>query len=284
MMIFELLKKTKSQALLKEGLFYGVMLISMGLLLTSCGGNELRSFFGTNARALPPEREENLLKQDFIDQLAYLTKELVNNPDIRMQKISGAHERYLKDIYSRLVLNNELLLDPKLRPTFYLIKHQTPLIFSLPKAQFFISNSLVERYLKSEEILVASLAYQVIKSHRNMYEEKAVIPVGIITLEKILGIGRIPLADKNEIHKWAYLAMKRAGFDESAYLNWLQTLNKSSIDFSLMVGDPALLAREEFTFKSFMIKQKMKDGSERLKEYNSSPDFYRFINFVSRTM
>lgn len=273
-----------TKALHQEGLFISTLLLSLFFILSGCSGTELRSFFGTNERALPIDRESNLEKKDFIDQLSYLTKELLNNPDVKIERVRGSHERYLKEIYTRIVLNNELLLDPGLRPTFYLIKHSSPLVFSLPKAQFFISNALINRYIKNEEILVAALTYQIIKSHRNMYEEKSIIPVGVITLEKLLGIGRIPLTEKNEIHKWSYLAMKRAGFDESAYLNWLQTLNKSSIDFSLMTGDPALLAREEFTFKSFMIKQKVREGSERVRDYNSSAEFYRFINYVSRTI
>ena len=272
------------KALHCEGLFHVLSLMVLGLLITSCGGTQLRNFFGTEVRALPLEREENLSKKDFIDQLAYLSKELLANPDIKIRKISGASEKYLNEIYSRIVINNELLLNSALRPTFYLIKHETPIIFSLPKAQFFISNSLIKKYIKSEEIMVAALTYQIIKSHRNMYEKKAVVPTGVITLERLMGMGRIQLSDKNEIHKWAFLAMKRAGFDENAYLNWLQTLNKGSIDFSLMVGDPSLLAREEFAFKSFMIKQKIKDSPDRIREYNSSADFYKFINFVSGTI
>ncbi len=281
-------QRTKStdykRALHSEGLFHIMAFLVICLLVTSCGGAQLKRFFGTQKSVLPPEMESNLQNQDFIDHLAYLSTELIANPDIKIRKITGKHERYLSEIYSRLVLNNELLLDSKLRPRFYLINHPTPLIFSLPKAQFFISNALVNKYIKSEEILVAALSFQIIKSHRNMYEKKAVIPTGTITLERLMSLGRIQLGDKNEIHKWAFLAMRRAGYDESAYLNWLQTLNKGSIDFSLMVGDPSILTREEFAFKSFMIKQKIKETPDRIRDYNSSSEFYQFINYVVRTI
>ncbi len=272
------------KALQSEGLFHGVTLMVISLLISSCGGQQLKNFFGTAPTVLPKERESNLQTEDFIDHLAYLSNELISNPDIKIKKIVGSHERYLSEIYSRLVLNNELLLNSKIRPTFYLISHPTPVIFSLPKGQFFISDSLIKKYIKSEEILVAALTFQIIKSHRNLYEKKAVIPTGTVTLERLMGLGRIQLNDKNEIHKWAFLAMKRAGYDESAYLNWLQTLNKGSIDFSLMVGDPSILSREEFAFKAFMIKQKIKENPDRIRDYNSSNEFYRFINYVVRTI
>lgn len=272
------------KALLSEGLFHVVAFTVICTLITSCGGAQLKSFFGTSPSVLPPMQESTLQTDDFIDHLAYLSTELIANPDVKIKKISGSHERYLSEIYSRLVLNNELLLDSKIRPRFYLINHPTPLIFSLPKGQFFISNALVKKYIKSEEILVAALTFQIIKSHRNMYEKKAVIPTGTITLERLMGLGRIQLSDKNEIHKWAFLAMRRAGYDENAYLNWLQTLNKGSIDFSLMVGDPSILSREEFAFKSFMVKQKIKETPDRIRDYNSSSEFYQFINYVVRTI
>lgn len=272
------------KALHCEGLFHGAKLVVLTLLLVSCSGGQLKNFFGTSSNVLPPEKESNLQTQDFIDHLAYLSNELIANPDIKIRKISGSHERYLSEIYTRIVLNNELLLNSKIRPTFYIINHPTPLIFSLPKGQFFISNALIKKYIKSEEILVAALTFQIIKSHRNMYEKKVVIPTGTITIERLMGLGRIQLGDKNEIHKWAFLAMKRAGYDENAYLNWLQTLNKGSIDFSLMVGDPSILSREEFAFKSFMIKQKIKETQDRIRDYNSSSEFYKFVNYVMRSI
>jgi len=79
------------------------------------------------------------------------------------------------------------------------------------------------------------------------------IPLGFCTTEKMISITRIKPEIKNKVNEWAYFALKRAGFDPSAYLNWIQVQNRNTLDFSLYLGDAIGISREEYLFKNLCL-------------------------------
>jgi hypothetical protein len=218
--------------------------------------------------------------EDYLDHLASLSDPLREKIDTI--KLPLRVQQYLESLHKQISLNNELLLNSRLKPRFYIIKDDRPFAFSLPKAQYFFSSEYLIRYIANEEIFVASFSHEIIRSHRAIYQKVAIIPVGTISIEQILGITKIPLAVRSEIHELTYFAIKRSGYDPNSILNWLQVLNKNSLAFSMQLGDPRIISREEFSFKNFLVNQKV-TGIESLgEERNSSPGFYELINFLRR--
>ena len=219
---------------------------------------------------------------DFSEQLESLGKDYINTPEVIQLKISQKSKNYLNKMYEILVQNNELILNKKIGPKFHIIKERTPFFFSLPKGNFFFSLGLFQKYLKNEGLLLSILASETLKSHQNLYIRREVIPIGYINIEKILSLTRLPFSVKSEINKWAYNLIKRTGLDAHVYLLWLQTLNKNSIDFSLQIGNIMEISREEFDFKSYLVKEETKYVPQEEIGLNSSPDFYNLINEMKR--
>jgi hypothetical protein len=166
------------------------------------------------------------------------------------------------------------------KPRFHVVKNKTPFIFSLPKAQFFISSGLVERYLKSEEIFVSALASEILKSNRNIYEKRMMLPLGFYSSEKMILMTRLRPEIKFKINEWTYFVLKRAGYDSSVYLNWIQVQNRNTLDFSLFLGDAVGISKEEHLFKNFMAKQGVIGVEKKIVEANSSKPFYKLLNNV----
>lgn len=209
--------------------------------------------------------------KDYSNHLMNLEKSLRNNPKIGYKKVSSRGKRYLREIFLRIQANNELLISKGI-PNFIFINDRTPYIFSLPGFKIFISTGLLRRYLKNESLLISALVYHFIKSSRNLYPKKLVIPTGVIEIPEILSLTRLPLSKKVEIYKWSYFALKRAEYDGSSILNWIQTQNKNTLDFSWLTGDTRGASREEFLFKSFLVSQGIDNTS--FNERNSSTGFY----------
>jgi len=219
--------------------------------------------------------------KDHVDHLVSLGGDYLNSPGIEIVKISLKSKSYLNGIYNRLVKNSELIFDRKDTPKFFIVKNRAPFYFSLPGSRIFISSGLLVKYLKNEQLLVAALAHEVIKSQKNLYERSVLIPVGFMTTEKMLSITRIPLEIKTEVNKWTYYMLRRAGYDSSAYLNWLQTQNKNTLDFTLQYGDTRTLSREEFLYKNFLVTQGFSDKEDSFL-VNSSAAFYKLLREVKR--
>lgn len=213
-------------------------------------------------------------KNDYFDHLESLGHDYLKSPGIRTVKLSVRSSDYLHDIYERLVRNSELIFDRKETPQFHIVENKAPFYFSLPGSQFFLSSGLMSKYLKNEQLLVAALAHEIIKSQKGLYEKRVLVPVGFLTTEKALSMARIPLSVKAEVNKWTYYMLRRAGFDSSAYLNWLQTQNKNTLDFTLQYGDTRTISREEFLYKNFLVSQGFSDREEAYL-VNSSNGFYR---------
>lgn len=222
------------------------------------------------------------LDEDYIDHLASLSRDYLSAPDVSRIALSEDSEEYLADLYSKIVQNNELVFSKKENPRFFIIDDETPFYFSLPKAQFFFSSGLIKRYFRNEELLVACLTLEIFKSHRAIYQKNTVVPLGYMKTERMLALTRVPSDVKVELNKLSFYAMRRAKRDANAYLNWLQTQNKNTLDFAMQLGDSRSISREEFMFKNFLVSEGQ-DGLDGLEfEENSSSGFYVLLRELER--
>ena len=231
-----------------------LLIISL-FLLTSCNTPSISSWFDfrDDFRGDLKVVED----QDYQDHFMYLGELFLKNPSIDTMQIDSQTKSYLNRIYRRIVDSNELLLGNmgEDQAEFFIIDSTVPFYFSLPGSKFYLSRILLERYLSSEELFVSMLAHEMIKSRRNLYEKRTIVPARYLSIEQMISFTRINTELKMEIHKWAYFALKRAGFDSSAYLSWLQLQNKNSLDFSLQVGSSRNISQEEFMFKNFVVTE-----------------------------
>ncbi len=223
-----------------------------------------------------------LTTKDYVDHLAAAGRDYLSYDEVKTIKLRPESISFLEGVYERLVSNNQAILNVVEKPTFTIIQHKSPFIFSLPKSQFFFSSSLIERYLKSEELFVAAFAAEVVRSQRYIYEKNIMLPLGYYSTEKIIQLTRLKYEAKEQVNEWSYFILKRAGYDASAYLNWIQIQNRNTLDFALFLGDPLGISREEQMFKNFMSKQGVMGVEKRLNEANSSKDFYKFLNNIVR--
>jgi len=220
--------------------------------------------------------------KDYIDHLASMGEVYLNSDDVKEVKLKNESIQLLDQIYERIISNNEILLTKLNKPKFHVIQNKTPFLFSLPKAQFFISSGLIEKYLKSEDLFVAALAAEIIKSERNIYEKRLMIPLGFMNTERMIQITRLRPETKFQLNEWCYFVLKRSGYDASAYLNWIQVQNRNTLDFSLYLGDAIGISKEEHLFKNFMTKQGIASVEKKLNEANSSRAFYNLLNNIVR--
>lgn len=246
-----------------------LIIVISTLILTSC------AFYGEKQ-----DRYKDLgvpVARDYIDQLASASDDYLAYEGTHEIKLKNSSVLYLESVYSRIMSNNEILLPKTIKPRFHIIKNKTPFIFSLPKAQFFISSTLLEKYLKSEELFIAALSAEIIKSSRNVYEKKLMIPLGFYSSEKMILMTRLKPETKAALNEWSYYVLKRSGVDPSAYLNWIQVQNRNTLDFALYLGDALGVTKEEHQFKSFIVKQGVVDIEKKPKEANSSKEFYELL-------
>jgi hypothetical protein len=219
--------------------------------------------------------------QDYIDHLASVGADYLANDETHEIKLKTDSLEYLGQIYERIITNNELLFTHEFKPRFHVIKNKTPFIFSLPHAQFFMSSGLIEKYLKSEELFVAALAAEILKSDRNIYEKRIMIPLGFYNTEKMIQMARLKQETKYQVNEWTYIVLKRSGYDPTAFLNWIQVQNRNTLDFSLHLGDAIGISKEEHFFKNFMTKQGAVGVEKKINEANSSKAFYKLLNNIA---
>ncbi|MBC7711983.1 MAG: hypothetical protein H7177_01495 [Rhizobacter sp.] len=246
--------------------------ICAGMFMSACSTNK-----GTmiNYKTLG-----ELQTKDYVDHLAAAGKDYLNYEDVKTIKLRPTSIEFLEGIYERLLTNNQTILNITEKPTFYIIQNKSPFIFSLPRSQFFFSSALIERYLKSEELFVAAFAAEVLRSQRFIYEKNIMIPLGFYSTEKMIQLTRLKFDTKEQVNEWTYFILKRAGYDSSAYLNWIQVQNRNTLDFALFLGDPIGISKEEHLFKNFMSKQGILGVEKKLNEANSSKDFYKLLNNI----
>ncbi|WP_127715597.1 hypothetical protein [Halobacteriovorax sp. HLS] len=219
---------------------------------------------------------------EYISQLSSLTDVYLKTSGVNKIRLTKKSKKYLNSLYIKILSNNKLLLKEFYEPKFYVINSSLPFYFSLPKAQFFFSSGLILKYVKNEEMFFASFASEVVKSQRNIYPKNLIIPKGFITSADILGLVRLPVEVKSEVNKWTYHVIKRSGHDPYAYLIWLQSLNKNTLDFSILYGSTQDITKEEQLFKSFISKIKSEEFEFSERRKNSSQNFYSFLREVKR--
>lgn len=214
---------------------------------------------------------------DFADHLASLKVAFLSTPGVKTL-INQAGKKYLETLTGEIIAKNEIFFKSLRRANVTILDSQSPLHFSLPKGEIFISSGLISKYIKHESMLVSILSYELVRSENLLYPKSIIIPLGFVTLERMLTLSRLTLDEKVEIHKWAHYLTIRSGYDGEYYLSWLQTQNRNTADFILQVGDANLINREESLFKAFLIKNT--DEEESTGKKNSSKPFYSFINSI----
>jgi hypothetical protein len=245
----------------------------LGVSLVSCSSNKTVEIDYNSLDAIAT--------RDYVDHLASAGVSYLASEDVETIKLRPETVEFLNGIFDRLISNNQVLLATKDKPKFFVIKHKSPFLFSLPKEQFFFSSSLIEKYLKSEELFVAALTAEVLRSTRSIYEKRIMIPLGFYSTEKMIQLTRLKAETKQQVNEWSYYVLKRSGYDSSAYLNWIQVQNRNTLDFSLYIGDSLGISKEEHLFKNFMSKQGVLSVEKRITEANSSKNFYKLLNNIA---
>lgn len=225
---------------------------------------------------------EAFTEKDFLDYLSSLGQVYNQTEGVRVLQLPKHFDEYFKDIFKKIISNNEQILKFSSDPKFYIIKDEKPFYFSLPYGQFFFSLGLFKRYIKNEHLLYAVLAQEVLKSLRGIYEKKIIVPKGFISTEQILAMVQIPREVKYNLNKWTFYVLKRTGSDPFAFLNWLQILNKNALDFNLTLGGLSDITREEYLFKNFVVKEGLQNQSLDEEKLRLSKDFYKLQAFLRR--
>lgn len=247
--------------------------------LVSCG------FIKQTGAAKDAKVELGLYQQlsptDYVDHLEAFEGFYLNSNDVELFNVNPREERYLASIADDIRTNNELFFTSSAAPSFKVVKSDIPFHFSLPGLKIFVSSGLISKYIKNEKLLYSVLAYELVRSEKNIYRKVQIVPTGYMPTSRILSLLKLNTDEKVETHKWAYYALKRVGVDTDIYLSWLQIQNRNSADFSLQLGDTSSISREESLFKAFIIENANKKTSQTKYE-RSSKDFYAFVNRIKR--
>jgi hypothetical protein len=220
-------------------------------------------------------------KDDFIVHLKVFEKFYLKDTDVKLVKLYDGEKKYLTSLVKTIISSNELFFDSAGSPEIFIINDKRPFYFSLPSKKIFISLRLFKKYLKNEHILASVLAYELVRSEKNIYKKNIIAPTGVMSTERIITLLRIGLEYRSDVHKWAYYLVKRSGFDSSIYLNWIQVQNRNSIDFKFFYGDTSIISREEALFKGFLIRKNKKSIYDKAK-VKSSKKFFRLINRIGK--
>jgi hypothetical protein len=257
-----------------------LILMSSFMVLVSCSSFDL---FGNKKS----EAEDILAgykrftNDDYLAQLKVLHDFYQENPEVRIVKTNKRSSRYIKKLIRTIITNNELFFK-RIDANFdvYIVDDTKPFYFSLPNQKLYISSGVINKYLKSENLLYCLLTYELIRNEKLIFRKVNLIPKGIIETSQMLSLLRIETGVKVEIHKWAFYILKRSGLSTDNYLSWLQIQNRNSIDFKLLMGDVNSISEEEALFKLFLIRNQKK--TQNTKKYTSSRSFYNFINYVKK--
>jgi hypothetical protein len=213
---------------------------------------------------------------DYQDQLYALKDVLIKNPDVKIIRLEKAEAVYLEKLIADIINNNEIFFKNLKTGKMTVLNTDTPIHFSLPRGELFLSRGLISKYLKNESMLASVLSFELVKSERSLYPKQTIIPTGYMTIDRIMSLNRLGLDEKMEVHKWAHHLAMRSGFSGEYYLSWLQVQNRNTADFLFQVGDPNQLTREESLFKGFIIKNI--DDDQVISRKSSPKNFYSLIN------
>lgn len=247
------------------------------LLLSLLACTSIRLPVGSAGKSnLARDHYEEMSKKDFADHLSSLKDPYLVTPGVKAVKLDKQSAEYLNELLTEIITRNEIFFRELKSAQVTLLDTESPLHFSLPHGEIFISRGLLSKYMKHESMLVSILSYELVRSEKLLYPKLTLVPTGYVTTEKMLMLSRLNIDEKMEVHKWAHHLTVRSGYDGEYYLSWLQTQNRNTADFILQVGDPNLITREESLFKSFLIKNQLDDKLAVKK--NSSKKFYSLMN------
>jgi len=210
--------------------------------------------------------------------LAGLKDPFLKSPGVKIHKLNEGAQKYIEGLVSDIIANNEIFFKKLKSGKVTILDSESPLHFSLPKGEIFISSGLITKYMKNESMLVCVLSFELVRSEKLLYPRQTIVPIGYLTLDRMLNLNRLALDEKMEVHKWAHHLTVRSGFDGEYYLSWLQSQNRNTADFILQVGDANQITREESLFKAFLIKSTNEE--QVIARKNSSKSFYTFINRI----
>lgn len=247
------------------------------LLLSSCSSFVIPRLKG-NKKSDLTENYKMMAPMDYEDHLASLKTPFLSSPGNKVFTPDPSSTKYIETLLSDIIANNEIIFKKLKSAKVTILDTDSPLHFSLPKGELFLSRGLISKYIKNESMLVCVLSYELYRSEKLLYPQQTIIPIGYVPLEKMLNLNRLILEEKMEVHKWAHHLTIRSGFDGEYYLSWLQTQNRNTADFILQVGDANQITREEALFKAFLIKSK--DADQVIARKESSKSFYTFINRI----
>ncbi len=251
--------------------------------LMGCSVFKMDKWSTSRAKDIKAKDYRELTALDYIDHLKSFEKIYTQQYRKKIVKLGPRHKRYLNQAINKISNNNELFFRNDEKAVFYFINSKVPFHFSLPGKKFFFSTALIEKYIKNEAMLYCLLAYEYIRSEKNIYKKTIIIPTGTLESKKILSLLRLDTADKVEIHKWAYYLLKRVGVDSDMYLTWLQVKNRNSLDFSAQLGDIQSISREESLYKAFVIEYEKSDERKNINRHRgSSKRFYAFLSELKR--
>ncbi len=252
----------------------GVLYFGLVLIYSSCASFTI-PFTGQSKKSLD-SGYRSMSPDDFKDQFYALKEVLLQNSDVKVLKLEKANTTYLEKLISDIINNNEIFFKNLKNGKITVLNTETPIHFSLPRGEIFLSRGLITKYLKNESMLASVLSFELVKSERMLYPKQTIIPTGHMTIERMMSLNRLGLDEKMEVHKWAHHISMRSGFSGEYYLSWLQVQNRNTADFLFQVADPNQLTREESLFKSFIIK----NGTEEqvISRKTSTKNFYSLIN------
>jgi hypothetical protein len=244
------------------------------LFLSSCSGIRIPSL-KKSPRPIeaPVAVYEN---KDFLEHLSYLGDFFLNSPNTKIVKIKTKDQQYLESLAMDIINNNEIFFSKTKKVNFIILDTDTPIHFSLPPHRIYISKGLITKYIKHESMLAGIVSFELVRLEKSAYTKNIIVPVGYISVQRLLSLLRLNIDEKMEAHKWAFHLTRRSGFDSEYYLSWLQTQNRNTADFVLLVGDITSMTREEAMFKAFLIKEATVDNL--VKKKNSSKNFYQLVN------
>lgn len=222
-------------------------------------------------------------ESDYIDHLWSLEKSFLESNKKIIYKIQGSEKNFVLGIVNKIIRSNETFLKKRdLDFELFIISDDAPFYFSLPGPHIFLSRGLIEKYIKSEKTLVATIAFEIIKSVNGLYRKNIVVPVGNISVKRIISLLEIRSEFNIEIAKWTYVVLKRSGHDPISFLNLLQMENKNSADFGTMYSELRHIPEIEFAYKKFLIEKEKGTGLSEEDGKNSSPEFYKLIEKAKR--
>lgn len=258
-----------------------VRIISIVFLVSLASCAQFRiPIFGGEKPIEPLKNWRAYGETDYRHHMEAHEKSFLAGEDVKAVSLTANVNAFLENLALTILQNNELFFQGTEKPRFHIVASGIPFHFSLPGRSIFLSTTLINRHIKHEAVLASIIAYELVRSEKMLYSRTLVVPLGYMPVERMLGLSRIGVDEKIEVHKWAYHAIRRAGFDGEYYLAWLQLMNRNTAEFLPLLGDAGSISQEEAMFKAFMVKRAKQEDARAVARRDSSKEFYQFIFFV----